>query len=310
MKSTRRKLMGLAASGLVFGQPHKGPVVWLGMDQKELDDAYTQSVYAANSQQITARYATNSELTRKRIGPPRRFAYGSTAIEGLDVFASKAASAPIVMFVHGGAWRGEFAKDYAFLAELFVRAGALYVVPDFINVDEASGRLTPMADQVRRAVQWVYRNARSFGGDPNRLYLTGHSSGAHLAGVALVTDWQKEFDLPADVIKGALCCSGIYDLKPVRLSVRGSYIKFTDEMEQAMSPQRHLQRLACPVILAYGTLETPEFQRQTKEFAAAAKDAGKPIQLLVGEGYNHFEILETLGNPYGVLGRAVLELIA
>jgi arylformamidase len=61
------------------------------------------------------------------------------------------------------------------------------------------------------------------------------------------------------------------------------------------------------VIVAYGTYETPEFQRQARDFAAAMKAAGKPVTLVVGEGYNHFEMPETLGNPYGVLGRAVLE---
>jgi arylformamidase len=63
------------------------------------------------------------------------------------------------------------------------------------------------------------------------------------------------------------------------------------------------------VVLAHGTYETPEFQRQTREFAAALKAAGKPVTLLVGEGYNHFEIPETMANPYGLLGRAVLELM-
>jgi arylformamidase len=77
-------------------------------------------------------------------------------------------------------------------------------------------------------------------------------------------------------------------------------------MEEALSPQRHLTQLTAPLIIAYGTLETPEFQRQACEFAAAATAAGKEVQLLVGEGYNHFEILETLANPFGLLGRAVL----
>ena len=122
----------------------------------------------------------------------------------------------------------------------------------------------------------------------------------------LTTDWPKDFNLPPNTVKGGLCCSGIFDLKPVRLSARSSYVKFTDEMEQALSPQRHLDKLNAPVIVAYGTLETPEFQRQSRDFAAAVKVAGKPIQLLVGEGYNHFEIRETLANPYGLLGRAVL----
>src|SRR5262249_31088594 len=188
-----------------------------------------------------------------------------------------------------------------------VHAGAHFVVPDFIWVQDAGGNLTTMAEQVRRAVAWVRRNAASFGGDPNRIYVSGHSSGAHLAGVILTTDWAKDFNLPADTVKGGLCCSGLYDLKPVRLSARSNYVKFTDEIEQTLSSQRHLDKLNAPIIVAYGTLETPEFQRQSRDFAAAVTAAGKPARLLVGEGYNHFEIIETLANPYGLLGRAVLE---
>jgi len=100
--------------------------------------------------------------------------------------------------------------------------------------------------------------------------------------------------------------SGMYDLKPVRLSKRSKYVNFTDEMEEALSAQRHIDRLNLPLILAYGTYETPEFQRQTRDFHQAVKAAGKPVELLVGEGYNHFEMLETLANPYGLLGRAAL----
>lgn len=319
---TRRTFLGagvasvvLAAGGpAVAQQPApaqpaprvKGPAVWLDMDQAELDAAYDQIKYAPNLPQIVKRYATNSEAVRARLGAPRRYAYGPTPIEALDVYTTKKANAPINIFIHGGAWRGGLAKDSAYPAELFVHAGAHYVVPDFINVVEANGSLTPMAEQVRRAVAWVYRNAQSFGGDPNRIYVSGHSSGAHLAGVVLVTDWRKDFNLPVDTVKGGLCCSGMFDLKPVRLSARSSYVKFTDDIEQALSSQRHLDKLTAPVIVAYGTLETPEFQRQSRDFAAAVKAAGKPVQLLVAEGYNHFEIPETLANPYGLLGRAVL----
>jgi arylformamidase len=287
----------------------KGPRVWLDMDQKELDDAYDQSVYAPNQQQITERYEMNSEAIRARIGPPRRYAYGPTPIEALDVYTTMRPDAPINVFIHGGAWRSGLAKDYAFPAELFVHAGAHYVVLDFTTVQDGGGSLMPMADQVRRAVAWVHRNAQTFGGDSNRLYVSGFSSGGHLAGVVLATDWTKDFNLPADTVKGGLCCSGMFDLKPVRLSARSSYVKFTDQMEQALSPQRHLDKLNCPIIVAYGTLETPEFQRQSRDFAAALKAAGKLVQLLVGEGYNHFEMLETLANPYGLLGRAMLDLM-
>ena len=285
----------------------KGPAVWLDLDQAELDAAYDQSAYAPNREQVLARNATNSEGVRARLGAPRRFAYGPTPIEGLDVYATQRANAPINVFIHGGAWRAGLAKNYASPAEMFVHAGAHYVVPDFAAVQDVGGSLMPMAEQVRRAVAWVYRNAHVFGGDTSRLYVSGSSSGAHLAGVVLTTDWVRDFDLPADIVKGGLCGSGMFDLKPVRLSARTRYVKFTDEMELALSPQRQLDELHAPLIVAYGTFETPEFQRQSRDFAAAVKAAGKPVRLLVGEGYNHFEMYETLANPYGVLGRAVLE---
>ena len=281
--------------------------VWLDLDQAELDAAYDQSAYAPNREQVLARNATNSDGVRARLGPPRRYAYGPTPIEGLDVYVTNRPDAPINVFIHGGAWRSGAAKNYASPAELFVHAGAHFVVLDFAAVQDVGGSLTPMADQVRRSVAWVYRNADTFGGDRDRLYVSGTSSGAHLAAVVLTTDWPRDFDLPADIVKGGLCGSGMYDLKPVRLSARSRYVKFTDEIEEALSPQRHLDTLHAPVIVGYGTFETPEFQRQSRDFAAAVQAAGKPVQLVVGEGYNHFEMYETLANPYGVLGRSVLE---
>jgi len=138
------------------------------------------------------------------------------------------------------------------------------------------------------------------------LYVTGVSSGAHLAAVALITDWKKEFGFSNNPVKGALLVSGIYDLKGPRLSARSSYIKFNDAIEDALSPQRHLDRLVTPLIVAYADLDTPEFQRQSRDFAAAVKAAGKPVELIRGERYNHFEFPETLANPYGILGRAAL----
>jgi arylformamidase len=290
--------------------PHtKGPVVFNGMDQVELDAAYDQIFYSPLQGQIIKRYAITSEEVRRRIGNPQRVAYGPTEPEKLDIYRTKGANAPIFVFIHGGAWRGGAAKNYGFPAEMFVKAGAHYVALDFVAIGPADGDLRRMAEQVRRGIAWVYKNAGSFGGDPNKLYIGGHSSGGHLCGVALVTDWQKDFGLPADTVKGAVSMSGMYDLKAVRLSKRSSYIKFTDEMEHAMSSQRHLGLLHAPVIVTYGTNETPEFQRQSRDFAAAVKAAGKPVELVVAESYNHFEIAESLGNPYGPNGRAALALM-
>jgi arylformamidase len=302
-----------AAEGTAFAEPspaagsEKGPLVWLNMDQKELDDAYDQSKYAPNLQQITRRYASNSNAMRARLGEPKRFDYGPTAIERLEVYSTKRANAPIHIHIHGGAWHQRPAAEYAFPAEMLMNAGAHYVVPDFISVDEANGDLMPMVEQVRRAVAWTARHAKDFSGDAGRIYLSGFSSGAHLAGVALLTEWRGDFDLPDNLIKGAVLSSGMYDLRPVRLSARSKYVHFTDEMEERLSTQRHLARINTPLVLAHGTYETPEFQRQTRDFATALKAANKPVQYLVNENYNHFEMMETFASPYGLLGRAVLE---
>ena len=287
----------------------QGAPVWLDMDQVELDAAYDQSVYAPLGGQIRARFASTSEQVRTRLGAPQRLAYGPSEFERLDIYRTRRPKAPIFVYFHGGAWLRGSAKDSGFPAEMFVRAGAHFVVPDFIPISAANGDLRVMAEQVRRAIAWTYVNAATFDGDPERLYIGGHSSGGHLCGVALVTDWKNDFGLAETVVKGGLCESGMYDLKPVRLSARSKYVKFTDEIEQAMSPQRHLDLLRAPVVITYGTNETPEFQRQSRDFAAAVKAAGKPVELIIAENFNHFEIEESLGNPYGPNGRAVLVLM-
>lgn len=317
---SRRAMLGTAAAmaatpalaaGCPVGPPahEKGPKVWMDMDQVELDAAYDQTVYAPMIGQIQKRFATSSETTRARLGAPKRLAYGPTPVEALDLYPAKQANAPIFIFIHGGAWlRGE-AKDYGFPADLFVNAGVNFIALDFIAVGAANGDIGPMAEQVRRAIAWVYKNAAGFGGDTKRFYVGGHSSGGHLCGVALVTDWQKDFGLPADMVTGGLLMSGLFDLKAVRLSKRSSYVKFTDDMEQAMSSQRQIDRLRAPIIVTYGSNETPEFQRQSRDFAAAVKAAGKPVELIAAPSFNHFEMCESLGNPYGPNGLAALELM-
>src|SRR6202046_4847475 len=297
--------------------PVRGPLVWRDMDQKALDDAYDQDVYAPNRPLIVTRRIAASERARAILGPPRRVAYGPSEYEGLDIFCAtpslpspacgggKGGGAPVNVFVHGGAWRRNKAADYALQAEPLLHAGAHAVIIDFINVEQAGGDLFPMYEQVRRALAWTWRNADSFGGDRERFYISAHSSGSHLAACFLTDGWREE-NLPRNFCKGALLLSGMYELEPVRRSKRSSYVKFTDAMVEKLSSQRHLDGLHTPLTLAYGTCETPEFQRQTKDFSAAAQAAGKPAELVIGEAYNHFELLETLANPYGLTGRAML----
>ncbi len=301
----------LAQTTCQYGLPPghvKGTPVWRDLDQVELDAAYRQEVYQPHLDTINARIAALSFEFRLRRGYPERATYGEHPDEGMDIYRAAAERAPVFVFVHGGTWRYGNAGDSGFEAEMFLDRGAHFVALDFSSVLDASNDLGVLADQVRRGIAWVVRNARSFGGDPERVYIGGHSSGGHLAAVVLTTDW-TEFGLPLDAVKGGLLMSGMYDMEPVRLSYRSNYIAFTDATEEAMSPQRHLERINVPVVVSYGTLETPEFQRQAEDFAAALEAAGKPVELVVGRDYFHQDMWETLGNPYGPNGRAALALM-
>jgi arylformamidase len=303
----------LLSSSSVFAQmppPDGGPIVWPPYTQNQLDAAYDQNFWDNDPPDTGARSTANGDAVRARYGEPQRVAYGPTSNEMLDIYASQSVrgKSPIMIFIHGGAWRSGSARGSAANAEMFMQAGAHYVALDFVNALQNGGDLMQMAEQVRRAVAWVYNNAHTFDGDPRQIYVSGHSSGGHLCGVVMTTDWRK-MGLPRNLVKGGVCASGMYDLVPVALSARRLYVNFTPQTIQELSPVRHLDNLVAPIVVGHGTKESPEFMRQTREFAETVAAAGKPVTYLVGTGYNHFEWPETLGNPYGLLGRAALDLM-
>jgi arylformamidase len=147
-----------------------------------------------------------------------------------------------------------------------------------------------MVAQVCRGIEWVYRNLS------RDVVLCGHSSGGHLAGCAVTR---------LNFLRGALLVSGIYDLLPVRLSARNDYVRLDEQLEHEHSPIRHVDRIRCPVTVAWGEHEAAEFARQSREFAERLK-----APTLVGSGMNHFEIIETLADPGSPLGSAALSMLA
>lgn len=270
-------------------------MVFLHYNQAELDRQYDQRAWAPNAEVVIKGYRERSDRARARLGEPQVFAYGDSSAETLDVYRAANPNAPIHVFIHGGGWRLLGKADSAFAADAFVKAGAHFVALDFALVPKVT--LDTVVGQVRNAVAWLYQNAGLFDGDRERLCVSGHSSGAHLAACVAVTPWSKAFGLPADVVKGTLCASGSYDLEPVRLSARNDYMRLDAIAVQEFSPLRHLADLGCPLIVAVGERETDEFRRQARAFAAAAD-----IPLVEGKGFNHFEISETLADPGGLLG--------
>jgi arylformamidase len=237
-----------------------------------------------HADQIIWRYSDKSNLVRKKLGEPRVERYGPTPPETLDIYGE---GKKAFVFVHGGAWRRQSSREQAFPAQAIIEAGAAYVALNFANLPTVT--LPEMAGQVRRAIEWVYQNLSK------EIALCGHSSGGHLAAFALTK---------LSFLKNALLISGVYDLLPVRLSARNDYVRLDERLEHEYSPIRHIDKIRCPVTVAWGENEGAEFYRQSKEFAEKLK-----APALIGKGLNHFEIVETLADPASPLGRAALNML-
>lgn len=228
--------------------------------------------------------------------------YGDGPLEDMEVFRA-GANAPVLLFVHGGQWAREGNGTTGYPALTLVPAGAAYVNLNFPAIPRV--RIPDMVASLRKAIAWLHANGAALGVDPARLHVSGSSSGGHLAAVLLTTDWTAH-GLPADVIKSGMCISGLYELVPVMLSKRRGFVHLDDGEVAALSPIRHLDRVRCPVTVAIGGRETPEFRRQAHAFAAALAQRRAAVELIDLPPFNHFELPETLADPTAPLTRAAL----
>lgn len=283
-----------------------GPV-YLDYDQAALDRAYDQRAWVPDAAERIGRYAALSAAVRAAHPHHADIPYGEGPDERLDWFPADAPRAPVHIHLHGGAWRALTKSDVSFAAPAFTRANVHYVAPSFTNLPTV--HLPQMVAQVAAGVAFVYRNAERFGGDPDRIFISGHSSGAHLCAVLLTRNWSGD-GLPASVLKAGLCVAGSYDLQPVLLSARRDYITLDKAEALQLSPIHHVAAIKCPVAVAYGGRESPEFIRQAKAFARALLDVGRKVDLIDLEDANHFEMAERLGVPGSPIHAAALSQIA
>jgi arylformamidase len=294
--------LGFCVGPSAFGQSRK---VFLDYTQEELDQAYDQAFWTPQLNELQADDARASAEARNRL-PPKTMAYGKADIEVVDIFTpTNANRVPILVYIHGGAWLFNRRTDASFPAPGLVARNAALLVPDFNNVKEA--RLPAIVEQCRSAVEWAVRNAASFGGDPDRVYVAGHSSGAHLASCVLITDWTKR-GLPADTVKGGFLMSGMYDLYPAMLSSRGKYVQITEAEQAEASAMRHLHRIACPVALCWAQVDSPEFRRQSMVFADSLEGLGKLASRTIAVA-NHFTEIKQLTKPDSPVSRALYALM-
>jgi arylformamidase len=277
--------------------------VYRDLDQATLDRAYDQRAWSENAAELIARFGAASAAARAARPYHADLAYGAGADERIDIFPSGTEGAPIHVHIHGGAWRALGKHDASFAAPAFTTAGINYAAPDFTNLPAV--RIPDMVDQLCRALAFIHREARAFGADPDRILLSGHSSGAHLAAVLLTVDWTT-YGLPVNLVKGAVLVAGLYDMEPVLLSSRRTYVHLDPAEAERLSPILHVVTIRCPVVVAYGGRESPEFVRQAEAFAGALWTARRDVTLLVEPELNHFEVAEELGRPGSAIYEAAL----
>lgn len=284
--------------------------VFLDYTQEQLDDAFEQTLWAPNFETLRAKNKARCATLRAQL-EHFEVSYGRGANETLEVLPAAQPDAPVLLFVHGGRWRPQPDNAFIYFADTAVHAGAHFVAARFSTLDppKVKTRMADMVAELRRAVVWLAGNARSFGGDPARIHIIGHSSGAHLASVLLTTEWWERFGVPDDVLKSGTCVSGMYELRPVLLSARGAYVKLSSAEEDEFSAIRNLDRVRCPILVAYGAKESPEFRRQGRAFAAALKARKLPSRELVLTGANHFEGIRSMIEANSVLARSVLGMM-
>ncbi len=284
------------------------PKVWMNLSQEQLDWAYDQAHHAPNRVDVLAKIASNSAVSRSKAPSPLRLAYGSQEIEHLDWYVSERQNAPLVFFVHGGAWKSGSAKDNALQVHWLIKKGFSVVIPDFDAVTSVQGNLAHLAQQVQNALLFTHREARVHHADPQKIVVVGHSSGAHLSACMVTRNWEA-LGLKEHPVRALLCCSGMYELEPVSLSARSQYVDFNPAVIEDLSPLRRIEAFQMPVALLCGEHESPEFIRQFRDFEDRLKLSNAKLQSQWIEGVNHFEILETLFDEHSAHARALSDLM-
>jgi len=268
---------------------------WRTLTQDQLDWAYDQSQHAANMNQLLDKFKQDSISVREEIGDPLRFLYGFSDNEYVDVYIPKVkTNKSAIIFMHGGAWKTGFAKSYSYLAPSFLDLGYTLFVSDFANAVQLNGDLSAMADQACRSIEWSLKNCQQLGIE--QAFLVGHSSGAHLS--AVYASNYKGYCSNNIPIKQMMLVSGLYDLEPVVLSSRRSYLNLTNKDVLDLSPIKHIESITIPTDIICGERDSPEFIRQSQELYIELVKKNSKTRFSCIENTNHFELLETINQLF------------
>jgi arylformamidase len=273
-------------------------MLYRGMDRAALDAAYnnTAAVGQAKRDEYVAGWTQRSDAVRKMPGARLDLRYADGPRHRLDVFPCGTPGAPTLAYIHGGYWQMNDKEPYAFLGEGLLAAGFNLALIEYTLAPAA--RMDQIVAEVRRAMAWLIDHAKEVGGDPARIYVSGHSAGGHLTAMAM-TEGR---------LAGGIAISGIYDLEPIRLNYLNEKLGLDPAETERNSPMRHLPATAVPLVVTVGLGELPELVRQSEEYAAAWQKRGLRGKYLPVPRHDHFSILEELAQPNGAILAALEEL--
>ena len=280
------------------GSEPRPDAVYRGLSQAQLDAQYDQTTLVPEPGRYVARWEEASAAFR-RSRPPVVLRHGPHEREAVDLFLPDGPAPPgghpIHLHVHGGAWRSMGRGAVSHLGGPLLSTGVAHAAPGFPLAPEVS--LEVMLASIAAALDAVVEAAPRLGLDAGALWLSGFSSGAHLAAALLA-------ERPGAGWRGAVLASGIYDLEPVRLSARNLYLGLDQETARRLSPI-HRPMPDVPLILRWGGGELDEFRRQGRTFAEAMAAAGRAVDAAEIPGANHFDVLDRLARPHGPLAAAL-----
>lgn len=278
-------------------------IIYKSYDQEALDSQYNNRSRVANATQLLEQSERDSEALRERVQFQADVPYGLHPREILDIFPASRPGAPVHAFIHGGYWRSLEKRFCHFIADGFIHHNVTYVAVNYPLAPQVT--MDALVASCRQAIAWLYPNIAGYNGDPDQIYISGHSAGGHLAAMLMATDWPAlATNLPANLIKGGCALSGLFNLTPIRLSYLNRDLRLDEAMAHRNSPQFLAPASPSPLIVAVGGAESDEFLAQSQDLVEAWSPQ-MPITHLVVPEANHFSILDYMINQK-LLNQAIL----
>jgi acetyl esterase/lipase len=224
-------------------------------------------------------------------------AYGSDPRRVLDVYVPAAAGTeprPVVVFFYGGSWQNGDRGNYLFVAQALTSRGYVAVLPDYRTYPETA--FPGFVNDAAAAARWTRDHAHEFGGDPSRLFVMGHSAGAHLAAL-IATDprYLASQSMSKADLRGVIGLAGPYDFLPI--TDRTLLDVFPASTRAESQPINYVTGHEPPMFLAAGTDDSVVDPGNTDRLAAMLRKHGDSVEVKHYDGFSHIRIVSALALP-------------